>query len=88
MKEFTIDLVVRHYWNDPRLSFNVTDTGVNKLILGQEFVKKIWIPDTFFVNGKDMKLHTTSTYEPTTLLRITSTGDILYSTRLEIYDPI
>ena len=41
---------------DERLRFNKTD-GVEELALNWAFLAKIWVPDTFFVNGKKSYLH-------------------------------
>ena len=41
---------------DERLIFNKTD-GVEELALNWAFLAKIWVPDTFFVNGKKSYLH-------------------------------
>ncbi len=30
---------------------------MNELVLNWAFLTKIWVPDTFFVNGKDSYLH-------------------------------
>ncbi|CAG2121225.1 unnamed protein product, partial [Medioppia subpectinata] len=77
MMDYTLDFYIRQLWNDERLMFN--SSSVSALILGSEFSKKIWIPDTFFVNGKQASLHISTTTESNVLLRIKPNGDILYS---------
>lgn len=83
-QDYTIDIVVRHYWNDRRLSFNASQAVTSDLLLGHDFANKIWLPDTYFSNGKTVDFQRTSTTEPSILLRINSSGDVLYSTRFDI----
>jgi len=37
--------------------FMSTVAGVNELVLSYLFIKKIWVPDTFILNGKRSYLH-------------------------------
>ena len=68
----------RQYWEDKRLVFD-TEMGVSKLTVGAEFIKKLWVPDTFFVNEKKSYFHTATTSNE--FLRIMHTGEILRSMR-------
>ena len=45
-------------------------------------INRIWTPDAFFRNGKKSVNHNMTL--PNRLLRINSTGDILYTSRLTI----
>ena len=65
-------------WKDPRLSFN-GPKKVSTLSVSTEFLKSIWVPDTFFVNEKKSYFHTATTSNE--FLRISQTGDILRSIR-------
>ncbi|CAF4918351.1 unnamed protein product [Pieris macdunnoughi] len=49
--DFTLDLLLLQYWTDPRLAF-IKRPGVEAVLLGSEFIKNIWVPDTYFVNEK------------------------------------
>ena len=31
--------------------------GIEKLVVGAEYIKLIWVPDTFFVNEKTAQFH-------------------------------
>ena len=56
--------------------------GIEKLVVGAEYIKLIWVPDTFFVNEKIALFHQATTENQ--FLRITHTGEVLRSMRLTI----
>jgi glycine receptor alpha-3 len=45
--DFTFDMYFRQFWKDPRLSFE-RKPNLEKLVVGAEYIKLIWVPDTFF----------------------------------------
>ena len=55
--DFTFDMYFRQFWSDPRLSFDSAEFGIEKLVVGAEYIKLIWVPDTFFVNEKNAFFH-------------------------------
>ena len=79
--DFTFDMYFRQFWHDPRLSFDKRP-NLEKLVVGAEYIKLIWVPDTFFVNEKVALFHQATTENQ--FLRITYAGDILRSIRLTI----
>ncbi|XP_033222359.1 gamma-aminobutyric acid receptor subunit beta [Belonocnema kinseyi] len=79
--DFTLDFYFRQFWKDQRLSFKKR-TGVETLSVGSEFIKNIWVPDTFFVNEKQSYFHIATTSNE--FLRIQHTGSITRSIRLTI----
>jgi glycine receptor alpha-3 len=79
--DFTFDMYFRQFWHDPRLAFE-PKPGLTKLVVGAEYIKLIWVPDTFFVNEKVALFHQATTENQ--FLRIMHTGDILRSIRLTI----
>ncbi|XP_021961659.1 gamma-aminobutyric acid receptor subunit beta [Folsomia candida] len=79
--DFTMDFYFRQSWNDPRLSFK-GQPGLRSITVGTEFLKTIWIPDTFFVNEKMSYFHTATA--PNEFLRISESGDIMRSIRLTV----
>jgi len=79
--DFTLDMYFRQFWQDPRLSFE-RKPGLDKLVVGAEYIKLIWVPDTFFVNEKTAYFHAATTDNQ--FVRIFHTGDILRSIRLTI----
>ena len=71
----------RQFWRDPRLSFE-RHGGLEKLVVGAEYIELIWVPDTFFVNEKTAYFHDATTDNQ--FLRILHTGEILRSIRYAI----
>jgi len=74
--DFTLDMYFRQFWQDPRLSFE-RRLGLEKLVVGAEYIQLIWVPDTFFVNEKTAYFHAATTENQ--FLRILHTGEILRS---------
>ena len=58
--DFTFDMYFRQFWHDPRLAFDKSG-GLEKLVVGAEYIKLIWVPDTFFVNEKEALFHQATT---------------------------
>ncbi|XP_065213924.1 gamma-aminobutyric acid receptor subunit beta isoform X3 [Planococcus citri] len=81
LMDFTLDFYFRQFWTDPRLAFK-KQPGVETLSVGSEFIKNIWVPDTFFVNEKTSYFHTVTTNNE--FIRIHHTGSITRSMRLTI----
>ena len=77
-QDFTLDMYFRQFWQDPRLSFTPRP-GLEKLVVGAEYIQLIWVPDTFFVNEKTAYFHEATTENQ--FLRILHTGEILRSIR-------
>ncbi|XP_004696304.2 gamma-aminobutyric acid receptor subunit rho-1 [Echinops telfairi] len=78
--DFTMTLYLRHYWKDERLSF----PGTNNLSMTFDgrLVKKIWVPDVFFVHSKRSFIHGTTT--DNVMLRVQPDGTVLYSLRATV----
>ncbi|XP_029384754.1 gamma-aminobutyric acid receptor subunit rho-3-like [Echeneis naucrates] len=78
--DFTMTLYLRHYWKDERLAFpsrtNRSRTFDSRL------VKKIWVPDVFFVHSKRSFIHDTTMEN--IMLRVYPDGNILYSVRVTV----
>ncbi|CEF63706.1 Gamma-aminobutyric acid A receptor/Glycine receptor alpha family and Neurotransmitter-gated ion-channel transmembrane domain and Neurotransmitter-gated ion-channel family and Neurotransmitter-gated ion-channel ligand-binding domain-containing protein [Strongyloides ratti] len=70
----------RQTWKDKRLKFS--NLQYKTLSLASSMLDKIWIPKTVFWNGQNSYLHTMTT--PNRLVRLSSDGSILYSSRLTI----
>lgn len=79
--DFTIDMYFRQFWHDPRLAFE-RRPGLDKLVLGADFDKSIWVPDTFFVNERAVQEHKSPSDNK--FLRILHTGEVLLSNRLTV----
>lgn len=77
MQDFTMTLYLRHYWKDERLSF---PSKTNKsMTFDGRLVKKIWVPDVFFVHSKRSFIHDTTTEN--IMIRVYPDGHVLYSLR-------
>lgn len=77
-QDFTLDFYFRQFWTDPRLAFKQRP-GVETLSVGSEFIKNIWVPDTFFVNEKQSYFHIATTSNE--FIRIHHSGSITRSIR-------
>ncbi|XP_050512279.1 gamma-aminobutyric acid receptor subunit beta isoform X3 [Diabrotica virgifera virgifera] len=81
LMDFTLDFYFRQFWTDPRLAFRKRPS-VEILSVGSEFIKNIWVPDTFFVNEKHSSFHMATTSNE--FIRIHHSGSITRSIRLTI----
>ncbi|OXB52287.1 hypothetical protein ASZ78_012758 [Callipepla squamata] len=73
-------LYLRHYWKDERLSFPSTNN--QSMTFDGRLVKKIWVPDMFFVHSKRSFIHDTTT--DNVMLRVQPDGKVLYSLRVTV----
>ncbi|XP_028295971.1 gamma-aminobutyric acid receptor subunit rho-1-like isoform X3 [Gouania willdenowi] len=73
--DFTMTLYLRHYWKDERLSFRSNNN--QSMTFDSRLVKKIWVPDMFFVHSKRSFTHDTTT--DNVMLRVYPDGKVLYS---------
>ncbi|XP_006011295.1 gamma-aminobutyric acid receptor subunit rho-1 [Latimeria chalumnae] len=78
--DFTMTLYLRHYWKDERLSFQSTTN--QSMTFDGRLVKKIWVPDMFFVHSKRSFIHDTTT--DNIMLRVFPDGKVLYSLRVTV----
>ncbi|NXR99635.1 GBRR2 protein, partial [Oxylabes madagascariensis] len=78
--DFTMTLYLRHYWKDERLSFPSTNN--KSMTFDGRLVKKIWVPDVFFVHSKRSFIHDTTT--DNIMLRVFPDGHVLYSMSLSL----
>ncbi|XP_042563026.1 gamma-aminobutyric acid receptor subunit rho-1-like [Clupea harengus] len=78
--DFTMTLYLRHYWKDERLSFPSNKN--QSMTFDSRLVKKIWVPDMFFVHSKRSFTHDTTT--DNVMLRVFPDGKVLYSLRVTV----
>ncbi|XP_062407311.1 gamma-aminobutyric acid receptor subunit rho-1-like [Sardina pilchardus] len=78
--DFTMTLYLRHYWKDERLSFPSNKN--QSMTFDSRLVKKIWVPDMFFVHSKKSFTHDTTT--DNVMLRVYPDGKVLYSLRVTV----
>lgn len=77
VQDFTMTLYLRHYWQDDRLAF--PSSSNRSRTFDARLVKKIWVPDVFFVHSKRSFIHDTTMEN--IMLRVYPDGNILYSVR-------
>ncbi|XP_039638575.1 gamma-aminobutyric acid receptor subunit rho-1-like isoform X4 [Perca fluviatilis] len=80
LEDFTMTLYLRHYWKDERLSFRSNNNL--SMTFDSRLVKKIWVPDLFFVHSKKSFTHDTTT--DNVMLRLYPDGKVLYSLRVTV----
>ncbi|XP_068186484.1 gamma-aminobutyric acid receptor subunit rho-3a isoform X2 [Antennarius striatus] len=78
--DFTMTLYLRHYWQDDRLAF--PSSSNKSRTFDARLVKKIWVPDVFFVHSKRSFIHDTTMEN--IMLRVYPNGNILYSVRITV----
>uniref|UniRef100_A0A3B4FMX4 GABA(C) receptor n=1 Tax=Pundamilia nyererei TaxID=303518 RepID=A0A3B4FMX4_9CICH len=78
--DFTMTLYLRHYWKDERLAFPSRNN--QSRTFDSRLVKKIWVPDVFFVHSKRSFIHDTTMEN--IMLRVYPDGKILYSVRVTV----
>ncbi|KAG8202112.1 hypothetical protein JTE90_010473 [Oedothorax gibbosus] len=76
---YSMDCYFRQTWYDSRLQFFATK---NVLALDWKFLQKVWIPDTYFLNGKSSYLHKVTV--PNKFIRLRNDGQLKYSMRLTV----
>ncbi|KAM7313705.1 glycine receptor subunit alpha-3-like [Ixodes scapularis] len=78
--DYDMDMYLRLAWKDPRLSMR--RFGINRTLTlnGQHLLSRMWKPDLFFVNAKEVRTHSVTI--PNELLQLSPDGDILISIRL------
>ncbi|XP_066097300.1 gamma-aminobutyric acid receptor subunit rho-3 [Saccopteryx bilineata] len=78
--DFTMTFYLRHYWKDERLSFPSTTN--NSMTFDHRLIRKIWVPDIFFVHSKRSFIHDTTVEN--VMLRIRPDGNVLFSLRITV----
>ncbi|XP_065445448.1 gamma-aminobutyric acid receptor subunit rho-3 isoform X2 [Chrysemys picta bellii] len=78
--DFTMTLYLRHYWKDERLSFPSTKN--RSMTFDGRLIKKIWVPDVFFVHSKRSFIHDTTMEN--VMLRVYPDGNVLFSLRITV----
>ncbi|XP_050815050.1 gamma-aminobutyric acid receptor subunit rho-3 isoform X3 [Gopherus flavomarginatus] len=78
--DFTMTLYLRHYWKDERLSF--PSTRNRSMTFDGRLIKKIWVPDVFFVHSKRSFIHDTTMEN--VMLRVYPDGNVLFSLRITV----
>ena len=67
-------MFVRQKWQDDRLRHN---SSTDKLQMDYKQIEQVWVPDTFFANGKRGTIHMVTV--PNKMMHIYKDGTVLYS---------
>ncbi|KAM6162767.1 LOW QUALITY PROTEIN: gamma-aminobutyric acid receptor subunit rho-3 [Erethizon dorsatum] len=78
--DFTMTFYLRHYWKDERLSF--LSTTNKSMTFDHRLIKKIWVPDIFFVHSKRSFIHDTTMGN--IMLRVHTGGNVLFSLKITV----
>ncbi|XP_076118132.1 glycine receptor subunit alpha-2-like [Mytilus galloprovincialis] len=78
--DFSVTLDLFQEWTDHRLNFE--DSSLEQIQLDQKDIKKVWTPDTFFLQAKNGKLLDIS--KANTYLHIMKNGSVIYAMRLSL----
>lgn len=78
-QDFTMTFYLRHYWKDERLAF--ASTTNKSMTFDHRLIRKIWVPDIFFVHSKRSFIHDTTVEN--IMLRVHPDGNVLFSLRYE-----
>uniref|UniRef100_A0A915JFP4 Gamma-aminobutyric acid receptor subunit beta n=1 Tax=Romanomermis culicivorax TaxID=13658 RepID=A0A915JFP4_ROMCU len=73
-------MYLRQTWVDPRLTWR--NVPIDEITISVDYMKHIWVPDTFFPNEKKSFFHMATTHN--SFLRITNKGRITTSQRLTV----
>lgn len=76
-QDFSVTLDLFQEWTDHRLNFE--DSSLEQIQLDQKDIKKVWTPDTFFLQAKNGKLLDIS--KANTYLHIMKNGSVIYAMR-------
>ncbi|XP_078660112.1 gamma-aminobutyric acid receptor subunit delta-like [Branchiostoma floridae x Branchiostoma belcheri] len=75
--DYTMTMDLSQSWHDERLSFS---GDVESYDLADDYLSKVWVPDTYFVNGKQSYFHEVTVKNRA--MKIFSNGMIEYNLRL------
>uniref|UniRef100_A0A0N4ZBI0 Neur_chan_LBD domain-containing protein n=1 Tax=Parastrongyloides trichosuri TaxID=131310 RepID=A0A0N4ZBI0_PARTI len=83
--DYSLELIYREMWTDPRLAFNKKDFQNKKTLeLHESYVENIWHADTFFPNSIQSKNPKEGSISHRSLLRLQDNGFVLYSRRVSV----
>lgn len=68
---------LRHYWNDPRLAWNLEDYNITKTVVSthRDDENKIWVPDIYLYNTAELPMNQLTN----SFAMLYNNGDIIWS---------
>ncbi|GAB1607581.1 glycine receptor subunit alpha-2-like isoform X1 [Argonauta hians] len=79
--EFSVTVLLRQLWHDPRLNYTNMST-LPRLEMDSSRIQNFWVPDLFFSNEKKGGFHDVT--KPNRMLLIYRNGTVFYSIRLSL----
>jgi len=79
LQDFTTTFYFRHFWKDPRLTFN---RKFGQVVVTGDEAKKFWLPDTHFLGEKNAFIH--SVMNENSFLKIHNSGSMTRSIRMTL----
>lgn len=80
--EYSVQLTLRKEWDDDRLRYPQMDRGHTIKYVTLTDIKRIWIPDIFFINEKEGHFH--NIIKPNVYVRIFPNGHVAISIRMSL----
>jgi len=74
-----VSMYLRQAWKDPRLAYPKFRNKIDKVRLGDNMWKDIWIPDTFLRNEKAASFHGVTVENR--MLTLSADGSLWYVTK-------
>ena len=74
-----MDVILRQIWTDSRLSFAASVLDVPSLGIPDVYYEHVWLPDTFFYDGKEEDIHDVTMSNK--MFRVYHNDTIVYSQR-------
>ncbi|XP_078678315.1 gamma-aminobutyric acid receptor subunit beta-2-like isoform X2 [Branchiostoma floridae x Branchiostoma belcheri] len=78
--DYTITVLLRQFWKDPRLAQPWLKNVTRPMSLDGRLAEDLWVPDTFLTNAKEAFMHTVTT--DNVLIRLYPDGSVIYGMRI------
>ncbi|CAH1264593.1 GABRB3 [Branchiostoma lanceolatum] len=78
--DYTITVLLRQFWKDPRLAQPWLRNVTRPMSLDGRLAEDLWVPDTFLTNAKEAFMHTVTT--DNVLIRLYPDGSVIYGMRI------
>ncbi|XP_078594927.1 gamma-aminobutyric acid receptor subunit beta-2-like isoform X2 [Branchiostoma floridae x Branchiostoma japonicum] len=78
--DYTITVLLRQFWKDPRLAQPWLANKTRPMSLDGRLAEDLWVPDTFLTNAKEAFMHTVTT--DNVLIRLYPDGSVIYGMRI------
>ncbi|KAK0398852.1 hypothetical protein QR680_002780 [Steinernema hermaphroditum] len=83
--DFELDMYINELWDDPNLSFKHLNSCKDNMTMSQSCFRKIWTPNSCFVNSKKALIHDSPS--ESVFLTLFSNGSVWTNYRLRVKGP-